>query len=57
MASVIVATIVYFVASYFIKRYLDDMAIPKGLTRSTVIFCGALAVAYGAGALVDWFTR
>jgi hypothetical protein len=54
MLSLVVSTIAYFVASYFIKRYLDDMQIPKGMARSTVIFCLALAVAYGTAFVVDW---
>ena len=54
MLSLIVSTIVFFVASYFIKRYLDDADIPKGVTRSIVIFVLALAIAYGVAALVDW---
>ena len=54
MLGLIVSTIVFFVASYFIKRYLDDADIPKGVTRSIVIFVLALAIAYGVAALVDW---
>jgi len=54
MLSFVVSTIVFFVASYFVKRYLDDADIPKGLTRSIVIFVLALAIAYGVAALVDW---
>jgi hypothetical protein len=54
MLSLVVSTIVFFVASYFIKRYLDEVDIPKGLTRSIVIFVLALAMAYGVAALVDW---
>ena len=54
MLSLVVSTIAYFVASYFIKRYLDDMQIPKGITRSLVIFCLALGVAYGIAFVVDW---
>ena len=56
MLSFVVSTIVFFVASYFVKRYLDDADIPKGLTRSIVIFVLALAIAYGVAALVDWVT-
>ena len=54
MLSLVVSTIAYFVASYFIKRYLDDLEIPKGITRSFVIFCLALAIAYGVAVVVDW---
>jgi hypothetical protein len=54
MASLVISTLVFFAASYFLKRYLDGIGIPKGLTRSTVIFCGAILIAYGVAALVDW---
>ena len=54
MLSLFVSTIVFFVASYFIKRYLDDNQIPKGMTRSIVIFCLALGIAYGVAFVVDW---
>jgi hypothetical protein len=54
MISLVVSTIAYFVASHFITRYLDDLEAPKGLTRSTVIFCAALLIAYGVAFIVDW---
>jgi len=53
--SLIASTIVFFVASYFIKRYLDGIDIPKSMTRSLVIFCLALAVSYGVAVVVDFF--
>ena len=56
MLSLIASTIVFFVASYFIKRYLDGIDIPKSMTRSLVIFCLALAVSYGVAVVVDFFT-
>ena len=54
MLSLVISTIVYFVASYFIKREFDGMDIPKGMTRSIVIFCLALGIAYGVSFVVDW---
>ena len=54
MTSLVVSTIVYFVATYFIKRRLDQYDIPKSLTRAALIFVLALAVAYGVAAVVDW---
>ena len=53
MLSLVLSTVAYFVASYFIKRYLDSMDIPRGLTRSIVVFTLALAVAYGVSAILD----
>ena len=55
MLSLVVSTIVFFVASYFIKRYLDRIDIPKSMTRSIVIFSLALAVSYGVAVAVDFF--
>jgi hypothetical protein len=54
MLSLVVSTIVFFVAAYFIKRYLDDSGIPKGMTRSIMVFVAAAALSYGAAAIVDW---
>jgi hypothetical protein len=53
MTGIVVSTIVYFIAAYFIRRRLEDMGIPKGLTRSTVVFVLAAVFAYGAAYLVD----
>jgi len=53
MLSLVVSTIAYIVAAYFIKRWLDDMDIPKGTTRSLVIFVGAAVVSYGVAFVVD----
>ena len=47
MTSIVVSTIVYFIAAYFIKRQLEEMGIPKGMTRGTVVFALALVVSYG----------
>jgi hypothetical protein len=53
MPGIVLSTVAFFVASFFTKRYLEDMGIPKGTTRATVVFVVALAVAYGVGFLVD----
>ena len=55
MLSLILSTIAFFVASYFIRRYLDRIEIPKTVTRALVIFVLALGVAYGVALLVDLF--
>ena len=53
MLSLALSTVAFFVASLFIRRYLEDMGIPKGMTRAFVVFVLALAVAYGVAFLVD----
>jgi len=55
MLSLILSTIAFFVASYFIRRYLDEMDIPRTMTRGFVIFVLALVVSYGVAVLVGLF--
>ena len=38
MPGLIVSIVVYFVASFYIKRQLDEIDIPKSFTRSVSIF-------------------
>jgi hypothetical protein len=54
MRSLVVSTIVYFVAAFFIKRRFEAMDIPRGMTRSLMTFCLALLAAYAAAATLDW---
>jgi len=53
MLSLVLSTVAYFAASFFIKRHLEGMGIPKSMTRGLVVFVLALAVAYGVAFLVD----
>jgi hypothetical protein len=53
MLSLALATIAFFVASYFIKRYLDEIGVPKTAVRGLVVFVLALAAAYGVAFIVD----
>jgi hypothetical protein len=53
IAGLVASTIAFFAASYFIKRWMDENDLPKGMTRSLTIFALAIAVAYGVGWLVD----
>lgn len=54
MTSLIISTIVFFIAAWFAKRWLDEQGIPKGMTRSVVVFVLASMVSWGAGDVVDW---
>ena len=54
MRSLVVSTIVYFIATFLIKRRFEAMDIPRGTARSLMIFSLALLAAYGAAAAVDW---
>ncbi|HKI63849.1 MAG TPA: hypothetical protein VKA16_04410 [Burkholderiales bacterium] len=48
MRDIVVSTIAYFVAAFFIKRQFDEMEIPRGMTRSMLVFALALGAAYAA---------
>jgi hypothetical protein len=54
MLSLVFSTIAYFVANHYIRRYLDHLDAPKGLTRNIVTFCLAIMIAYGVAFIVDW---
>jgi len=54
MLGLLISTVVFFVASYAIKRYMDDNNYPRGLTRSALIFCIALLISYGTAFVVDF---
>jgi hypothetical protein len=50
MLAVVVSTIAFFAAAYFIRRWMNANDMPKGLTRGVTLF--TLAVSYAAGWLV-----
>jgi len=56
MFSFLASTVAFFVATYFIRRYLEGIGIPKGMVRGTFVFIVALAIAYGVGFIVDLVT-
>jgi VIT1/CCC1 family predicted Fe2+/Mn2+ transporter len=57
MLSLVLSTIAFFVAGYVARRYLDDVGIPKGMTRSVSIFCIAAAVSYLVAFTVEWIGK
>lgn len=57
MPSIVLSIIAFFVATYFLKRYLDNTDIPKGMTRSTLIFSIALLISYLVSLAVDYIAR
>ncbi len=53
MTILVLSTIAFFAASFYIKRYLDGIGVTKTTTRGLVIFVLALAIAYGVAFIVD----
>jgi len=54
MLSLIVSTIVFFIASWFIKRQLQQMDIPEGMTRGILILTLATVASLASAAAVNW---
>jgi hypothetical protein len=54
MWSLFLSFLAFVVTGYYAKRYLDDMGMPKGMTRSVWIFCVSAAVSYLVAFNVDW---
>ena len=54
MWNLIISTIVFFMAVWYIRRYLEEQGIPKGMTRGLLVFILAFLVSWGAGEAVDW---
>ena len=52
--NLIISTVVFFIAAWYLRRYLDEQGTPKGMTRGISVFALASLVSWGAGELVDW---
>jgi hypothetical protein len=54
MLNLIISTIVFFVAAWFLNYYLDEQQIPKGMTRGVMILVLASLMSWGVGWAVNW---
>jgi len=54
MLSLLISTVVFFLASWLIRRYLDDQGIPGGMTRGITIFVFAALISWGSAAAITW---
>jgi len=53
MRSLVLSTVAFFVAGFFLRRQADALDIPKGMTRNALVFCLALAISYGVALAMD----
>lgn len=53
MWNLVISTIVFFLAAWYIHRYLDEQGIPKGPTRGILVLVVASLLSWGAGYFVD----
>jgi hypothetical protein len=54
MWSLIISTFAFFIAIWYIRRYMDEQEIPKGFTRGILALTLASLVSWGAGAVANW---
>ena len=54
MSNIVISTIVFVIAAWYIRRLLDAQGVPKGMVRGLVVFVLAYVVSWGSGELVDW---
>ena len=54
MWNIIISTIVFVIAAWAIRRYLDDMGMSKGITRGLLVFVLAYVISWVSGEVVDW---
>ncbi|MEI7841935.1 MAG: hypothetical protein WCI39_02790 [Gallionellaceae bacterium] len=52
--NLLVSTFVFFIAVWYLHRYLETQEIAKGMTRSLLVFVLASLVSWGAGEIADW---
>ena len=54
MWNLIISTVVFIIAAWYLRRYLDEQGIPKGMARGLSVFVLASLVSWGAGDVTDW---
>ncbi len=54
IANLVVSTVVFFVAAWYLHRYFDEQDLPKGMTRSVMIIVLASMLSWASGSAVDW---
>ena len=54
MWNIIISTIVFVIAAWYIRRFLEEHGMPKGFTRGLMVFVLAYVVSWASGELVDW---
>lgn len=52
--NIIVSTLVFIVAAWYLRRYLDAQGIPHSMARRLVVFVLAYIASWGSGEAADW---
>lgn len=54
MWNLIISTIAFVTAAWYLRRYLDEQGIPRGMMRSMLVLVLASVVSWAAGGVTDW---
>ncbi len=52
--NIVISTIVFMVAAWLIRRWLEEHGMSKSMVRGLVVFILAYAVSWASGEVVDW---
>jgi predicted PurR-regulated permease PerM len=52
--NLIISSLVFIIAAWYLQRYLEEQGLPKGMTRGTLVFTLASLVSWGSGEMADW---
>ena len=52
--NLIISSLVFIIAAWYLQRYLEEQGLPKGMTRGTLVFALASLVSWGSGEMADW---
>lgn len=54
MWNMVISTLAFVISAWYLRRYLDEQGIPKGMTRTLLVLVLAYVVSWSAGGAVDW---
>jgi hypothetical protein len=52
--NIVISTIVFVIAAWYLHRLLDEQGMPKGFTRGLLVFILAYVISWASGEVVDW---
>ena len=52
--NIVISTIVFMVAAWLIRRWLEENGMAKSMMRGFIVFVLAYAVSWASGEAVDW---
>ncbi len=52
--NIIISTVVFIIAAWWIRSWLEEVGIAKSMMRGLIVFVLAYAVSWASGEAVDW---